>query len=110
MLETLQSARDGLYLSYVGRDPRDNAHLPPSVLISELLETIDLTATAGDAKASEQVLISHPLQPFASGNFAGGSHAGFSAPGSGRRSAWPRCPASRTRPSPCRCPSPTPTG
>ena len=80
LLETLQSARDGLYLSYVGRDPRDNAHLPPSVLISELLETIDLTATAGETKASQRVLISHPLQPFASGNFAGGRHAGFSAP------------------------------
>jgi exodeoxyribonuclease V gamma subunit len=38
LLEILLSARDGLYLSYVGRDPRDNAELPPSVLVSELLD------------------------------------------------------------------------
>lgn len=80
LLETLQSARDGLYLSFVGRDPRDNAHLPPSVLVSELLETIDVTATAGERKTSERVLVAHPLQPFASANFAGGQWAGFAAP------------------------------
>ncbi|MDO8696535.1 MAG: exodeoxyribonuclease V subunit gamma, partial [Pseudomonas sp.] len=48
LLETLLSAREGLYLSYVGRDPRDNAELPPSVLLSELLETVDQTATHRD--------------------------------------------------------------
>lgn len=48
LLETLLSARQGLYLSYVGRDPRSNAVLPPSVLISELLDVVDLTATYRD--------------------------------------------------------------
>ncbi|UVE17935.1 exodeoxyribonuclease V subunit gamma [Pseudomonas sp. LS44] len=102
LLETLLSARDGLYLSYVGRDPRDNAHLPPSVLISEVLEAVDLTAVGrsglirdpGSAeasrmnsllpeeqKASAQITIAHPLQPFAAGNFQpSGAHQGFAAP------------------------------
>ena len=104
LLETLLSARGALYLSYVGRDPRDNAVLPPSVLISELLEAVDMTAvctsdpgrsglgrdaSAAEAsqaspvlperKASAQLLIAHPLQPFAPGNFADGTHSGYSA-------------------------------
>ena len=80
LLETLLSARDALYLSYVGRDPRDNAQLPPSVLLSEVLEAVDLTAVLPDeGKASERISIAHPLQPFAPGNFADGACAGFSA-------------------------------
>lgn len=81
-LETLLSARDGLYLSYVGRDPRDNAELPPSVLISELLETVDLTAVVPESKASAQITVEHPLQPFAPGNF------GQSGPRRGFANSW----------------------
>ncbi|MBM7062585.1 exodeoxyribonuclease V subunit gamma [Pseudomonas sp. UL073] len=100
LLETLLSARDALYLSYVGRDPRDNAELPPSVLLSELLESVDLTAVcrsefirdpsapadapthAGlqESPASARISVAHPLQPFAPGNFAGGRRSGFAAP------------------------------
>ncbi len=95
LLETLLSARQGLYLSYVGRDPRSNAVLPPSVLISELLDVVDLTATYRDVgsaasgrepllpangSASGQITHQHPLQPFAPGNFASAAHAGFAAP------------------------------
>jgi exodeoxyribonuclease V gamma subunit len=86
LLETLLSAREGLYLSYVGRDQQNNAHLPPSVLLSELLECVDQTATlrdvgsaaggmeplpptgAGD-KVSQKICTVHPLQPFAPNNF-----------------------------------------
>jgi exodeoxyribonuclease V gamma subunit len=91
-LETLLSARDGLYLSYVGRDPRDNAELPPSVLVSELLEAVDITAicrsdlgrdgtpaeASRPAKASARITVEHPLQPFAPGNFEQtGARQGF---------------------------------
>ncbi|SDH32067.1 DNA helicase/exodeoxyribonuclease V, gamma subunit [Pseudomonas benzenivorans] len=95
LLETLLSARDGLYLSYVGRDPRDNAVLPPSVLVSELLEAVDITATLrdegsaasgrepplpADGKASAAITVAHPLQPFAPGNFQpAGQQLGFSS-------------------------------
>lgn len=80
LLETLLSARQGLYLSYVGRDPRSNAVLPPSVLISELLDVVDLTGVAASGSASAQISHQHPLQPFAPGNFASAAHAGFAAP------------------------------
>lgn len=81
LLETLLSARDGLYLSYVGRDPRSNAELPPSVLVSELLDVVDLTAVSAgeDTPASACIRVEHPLQPFAPGNFAGDRHQGFAA-------------------------------
>ena len=96
LLETLLSAREALYLSYVGRDPRDNAVLPPSVLLSEVLEAVDMTAVcsseraresaSADAsqskapKASEKILIAHPLQPFSPRNFGDAACAGFSLP------------------------------
>ncbi|SNS53312.1 exodeoxyribonuclease V subunit gamma [Pseudomonas segetis] len=86
LLETLLSARGGLYLSYVGRDPRSNAELPPSVLISELLEVVDLTAVCAGAEhayaqtASKHIVLQHPLQPFAPANFQQDRHAGFAAP------------------------------
>lgn len=82
LLEILLSAGDGLYLSHVGRDPRDNARLPPSVLVSEIMETLDLTAIAASGPANPMGLPSvaltreHPLQPFAPGNFD--SAGGFS--------------------------------
>ena len=80
LLEILLSARGGLYLSYVGRDPRSNAELPPSVLVSELLDVVDLTAVDSNGPASAHITHHHPLQPFAPGNFAGARHAGFAAP------------------------------
>jgi len=96
LLETLLSAREALYLSYVGRDPRDNAVLPPSVLLSEVLEAVDMTVVcrselAGEPasttaaqstppKASQKILVAHPLQPFSPRNFGDGLCAGFSSP------------------------------
>lgn len=81
LLETLLSAREALYLSYVGRDPRDNAELPPSVLVSEILEAVDQTAVCEEsARASERIVVAHPLQPFSPGNFEDGRRTGFAAP------------------------------
>ncbi|RXZ44779.1 exodeoxyribonuclease V subunit gamma [Crenobacter cavernae] len=60
-LEALLSARDTLYLSYVGRSARSNEPLPPSPLIAELFDTFD--AMTGGA-AREKLTVSHPLQPF----------------------------------------------
>ncbi len=37
-LETILAARQRLYLSYVGQSPQGGAKLPPSVLVSELLD------------------------------------------------------------------------
>src|SRR5262249_60469161 len=40
-LEAIVSARRCLYLSHVGRGIRDNAPIPPSIVVSELLEAVN---------------------------------------------------------------------
>ena len=71
MLDLLLAARRSLVLSHTGRSQRDNTPLPPSVLVSELLDVL-LPAIAGDpddAQALQQararLVVEHPLQPFA---------------------------------------------
>lgn len=58
-LEALLSARDKLYLSYVGQSARSNEALPPSALVSELLDL--LGAMGADPR---RLVTAHPLQPF----------------------------------------------
>ncbi|HRY16649.1 MAG TPA: exodeoxyribonuclease V subunit gamma, partial [Candidatus Competibacteraceae bacterium] len=71
-LETLLSARRVLYLSYVGQSIRDNSALPPSVLVSELLDVVDRGfQTANGERASAQVVTRHPLQAFSRRYFTG---------------------------------------
>ncbi len=71
-LETLLSARRCLYLSYVGQSIRDNALLPPSVLVGELLDVVDRSFQRADGgRASEQLVTRHPLQAFSRRYFAG---------------------------------------
>lgn len=71
-LETLLSARRCLYLSYVGQSIRDNTVLPPSVLVGELLDTVDRSFQPVDGgRASEQLVTRHPLQAFSRRYFSG---------------------------------------
>ncbi len=70
-LDLLLAARRVLHLSWVGRSVRDNAPLPSSVLVAELLDTL-AAATANDpasaaslAAARRRLVVEHPLQPFA---------------------------------------------
>ncbi len=68
-LDLLLAAREHFYLSYTGRSARDNAPLPPSTLVSELLETL-LPAIAGDADAARaRLVVLHPLQGFSEVGF-----------------------------------------
>jgi exodeoxyribonuclease V gamma subunit len=73
-LETLLSARDRLYLSYTGRSVRDDSVLPPSSLVSELMESVDrgFVTTSGEAPA-DAIATVHPLQPFSTKYFAAGT-------------------------------------
>lgn len=74
-LETLLSARRCFYLSYVGQNIRDNSVLPPSVLVSELLELIDRSVVPGTgSQAGAPWVIRHPLQPFSRRYFSGDGH------------------------------------
>ncbi len=60
-LEALISARQMLYISYVGQSIQDNTHSPPSVLVSELLDYIK----TGFGLSTEQMITHHKLQAFA---------------------------------------------
>ena len=90
-LETLLSARDVFYVSYVGRDIRSDAELPPSILLNDLLDTVAKGCVPADKAAYEaqlaagkrllaQIVTPHPLQPFDLRYFIGDSRLpGFHA-------------------------------
>ncbi|MFO7993660.1 MAG: exodeoxyribonuclease V subunit gamma [Marinobacter sp.] len=65
-LEALLSAREQLYISWVGRSIRDDSERPPSVLVSQLRDHLDAAwqVPGSDQQASETLTIEHPLQPF----------------------------------------------
>ncbi len=64
-LEALLSAQSHLYISYTGASIADNAPIPPSVLVSELLDTLqDYFLGEGGANLASQLIIQHPLQAF----------------------------------------------
>ncbi|MCG7976851.1 MAG: exodeoxyribonuclease V subunit gamma [Candidatus Thiodiazotropha endolucinida] len=60
-LETLISARDRLLISYVGRSQHDNTLLPPSVVVDELCDSLQLMVAESGMK---EIIFDHPLQPF----------------------------------------------
>ncbi|MFN3792677.1 exodeoxyribonuclease V subunit gamma [Massilia sp.] len=60
MLEALLSARDKLYVSWVGRNVRDNSEQPPSVLVAQLR---DYLGNGWKLDLSERT-VEHALQPF----------------------------------------------
>jgi exodeoxyribonuclease V gamma subunit len=74
-LDLLLAARRSLYFSYTGRSVRDNASLPPSVLVAELLDVlVPAVAPQPDApeslaQARARLLVAHPLQPFSAQAF-----------------------------------------
>ncbi|MCB9666182.1 MAG: exodeoxyribonuclease V subunit gamma [Alphaproteobacteria bacterium] len=70
VLEALLSARDVLLLSYVSHSVQDNAPLPPSVVLADLLDAVDAClegppdAQGQSTPAREALVVHHPLQPF----------------------------------------------
>ncbi len=65
-LEALLSARQQLYISWVGRNIRDNSERPPSVLISQLRDTLSQGWQLPDNSPEllKAITVEHPLQPF----------------------------------------------
>ncbi|QTA88951.1 exodeoxyribonuclease V subunit gamma [Desulfonema magnum] len=64
-LESVLSAREKLYISYVGQNIRDNSVAPPSVLVSELMDYIEKGFEIPDKKIlKDHILIIHRLQAF----------------------------------------------
>ncbi|MBV5303678.1 MAG: exodeoxyribonuclease V subunit gamma, partial [Chlorobium sp.] len=73
-LESLLSARDLLYISYVGQSIRDNSELPPSVLVSELLDAVRRGFSLPDSGlVEEHLVVRHRLQAFNREYFTAGS-------------------------------------
>ncbi len=76
-LATLLAARDILHISYPGRDRRDNAELPPSVLVSQLRDYLARAISPADSAAAElgaarrRLTVVHPPQPFSRRYFDG---------------------------------------
>ncbi|MDI6726751.1 MAG: exodeoxyribonuclease V subunit gamma, partial [Smithellaceae bacterium] len=70
-LEAIICARDCLYLSYVGQSAEDNSVIPPSAVVSELLDYIDQgfapqtesRVTGGDG-TGDWMVTKHPLQAY----------------------------------------------
>ncbi len=80
-LEAILSAREELYISFVGQSQHDDSQTPPSVLVSELLDYIrQMQAAADDPSAEETLVVRHRLQSFHQEYFRPGSALGsFSA-------------------------------
>ena len=71
-LETLLGARRCLYLSYVGRNIRDNTERQPAVVVRELLDYIDRhyqVAGGNRERLSTRLTRIHTLQPFSPRNY-----------------------------------------
>ncbi len=101
LLETLLCARQTLYISYSGRDMKDNSERQPSVLVRELLDFIDERYPSADGpRLSEGITREHPLQPFSARNYGHGdasydrywcrvAEALCAGGGPGGEQAWP---------------------
>ena len=64
-LEAILAARRRLYLSYTGQSEKTNEPIPPSVVITELLELLKYNY------GLDNLTKKHPLQPFHPGYFTG---------------------------------------
>ncbi len=71
-LEILLSARQQLILTYIGQSLRDNSEIPPSPIVSELLEVLS------DGYGLKNLVVHHPLHPFSPRYFRGDDPALFS--------------------------------
>ncbi len=62
-LETVLSARQYLYISYVGQSAKDNSRMPPSALVDELLDYIESGAQE-PVEVRSKLVTKQPLQGF----------------------------------------------
>jgi exodeoxyribonuclease V gamma subunit len=63
-LESIISVRQKFYISYVGQSIQDNSRIPPSVLVSELLDTVEQGFDLPGQNIREHVVTFHRLQAF----------------------------------------------
>jgi exodeoxyribonuclease V gamma subunit len=82
-LEALISARHRLTISYIGQDVQDNTTVPPSVLVSELLDYI----AEGYHRSEEAMTTRHRLQAFSPAYFTSDDPSLFSFSRASREAA-----------------------
>ncbi|MBB3221473.1 exodeoxyribonuclease V subunit gamma [Pseudoduganella umbonata] len=75
MLEAVLAARDVLYVSWCGRNARDNSEQPPSVLVAQLLDYLK----AGWHLDLHERTVEHALQPFSRRYFEEGGLLTYAA-------------------------------
>jgi exodeoxyribonuclease V gamma subunit len=63
-LETILSVRESLYISYVGQSIQDNSIIPPSVLVSELIDYVEQGFEVSDGDIVEHLHTRHRLHAF----------------------------------------------
>ena len=57
-LESILAARSRLIISYIGQNVRDNTEIPPSILVSELIDSLSIYSN----KPTQEWIVKHPLQ------------------------------------------------
>jgi exodeoxyribonuclease V gamma subunit len=62
-LETVLSAQQYLYISYIGRSAKDNSIHPPSALVDELVDYVE-SGSDKDANVRQKIIITQPLHGF----------------------------------------------
>lgn len=72
-LETILSAREYLYISYVGQSAKDNTGIPPSALVDELIDYIE-SGTDDPESVRQKLVTLHPLQGFSMKYSKGNAH------------------------------------
>jgi len=78
-LEAMLSAREQLYISWVGRSIRDDSPRPPSVLVGQLQDHLNSLWTLPgqpDEPITDALTTCHPLQPFSRDYFPQARHSG----------------------------------
>ncbi|MDY6933756.1 MAG: exodeoxyribonuclease V subunit gamma [Spirochaetota bacterium] len=68
-LESIISARETLFISYIGQGIQDNSDIPPSVLVSELIDYIEQGFKIPDGIITDHILFKHRLLAFSSRYF-----------------------------------------
>ncbi|WP_434777800.1 exodeoxyribonuclease V subunit gamma [Neisseria sp. Ec49-e6-T10] len=63
-LEAILSARQKLYISYIGKNIKTDETLPPSTLVNELLDTITSMTGLNQETLSNCLITQHPLHAF----------------------------------------------
>lgn len=74
-LESIISAKEKIYISYTGQSIVDSNEIPPSVVVSELVDYFNKHIRLSDANS---IVIKHPLQPFSKRYFTGDSVFSYS--------------------------------